>query len=128
MRPPKFLLALMVVGCASQSQRVYTAPTNETVTMTTEQGMGNTPAHNIYVINASTVPIIVFGVALRDCENLKQQCEPRPVNIKIDGGSRHIVFRVEPRDPQQAFSYRFSYSWRPEKPLTALPPASPTPQ
>ncbi len=115
MRVTKALLTIFLAGCASQSRLVHVAPTNDTVTTTTEDGMGSTPAHNIYVINASTVPIVVFGVALRDCENLKQQCEPRPLDMKIDGGQRRIVLRVEPRDPHLAFSYRFSYSWRPEK-------------
>jgi hypothetical protein len=128
MRPTKILAAILVAGCASGSQRVYVAPSNDTIRSTTEEGMGSTPVHNIYVINESTVPIIVFGVALRDCQNLKQQCEPHQVNIKIDGNSRRVVLHVEPRNPQQAFSYRFSYSWRPEKPLPGLPSVIPTPQ
>jgi len=124
----KILLAVLLTGCASQGQRVYLAPSNDTITTTTEEGMGSTPVHNIYVINGSTVPIIVFGVALRDCENVKQQCEPSSTNIKIDGGARRPRVHVGPRNTQQGFSYHFSYSWRPEKPLTGLPSASPTPQ
>jgi hypothetical protein len=128
MHPAKILLVVLLTGCASQGQRVYVAPSNDTITTNTEEGMGNTPVHNIYVINGSTVPIIVFGVALRDCENVKQQCEPNNTNIKIDGGARRLVLHVQPRNTQQGFSYHFSYSWRPEKPLTGLPSALPTPQ
>lgn len=115
MRSTTICLALVVAGCASQPQRVYVAPTNDTISTTTEQGLGNTPSHNIWVVNTSTEPIIVFGVALRECENIKQHCDPQQVNIKINGGDRRIVLRVEPRNQQSAFSYRFSYSWRPEK-------------
>jgi hypothetical protein len=128
MRLAKIFLAVLLTACASQGQRVYLAPSNDTITTTTEEGMGSTPAHNIYVINGSTVPIIVFGVALRDCENVRQQCEPTITNIKIDGGARRLVLHVEPRNTQQGFSYHFGYSWRPEKPLTGVPSVSPTPQ
>jgi hypothetical protein len=115
MRSTTICLAFVIAGCASQGQRVYVAPSNDTITTTTEQGYGSTPSQNIYVVNLSTVPVIVFGVALRDCENIKQGCDARPANVKIQGGERRIVLRVEPRNPQNAFSYRFSYSWRPEK-------------
>ena len=115
MRLTTICLALVVSGCASNGQLVYVAPSNETISTTTEEGHGSTPSHNIYVINASTEPIIVFGVALRDCENVKQQCEAQAANIRIGGGSRGVVLRVEPRNLQSGFSYRFSYSWRPEK-------------
>jgi hypothetical protein len=115
MRSTTAFLALVIAGCASQSQLVYVAPSNDTIISTTEEGHGATPSHNIYVVNESTVPIIVFGVALRDCENIKQQCESQPANVKIDGGQRRIVMRVEPKSLERAYSYRFSYSWRPEK-------------
>lgn len=128
MRITRILAATLLLGCASAGQRIYVAPSNDTITTTTEQGMGNTAAHNIYVINGSTVPIIVFGVALRDCENVRQQCEQRQTNIKIEGGSRRVVLHVEPKSPQQGFGYHFSYSWRPEKPAPGLPSEIPTPQ
>jgi hypothetical protein len=121
MRKRFSLLAFLLAACASQGQQVYVAPTNDSVSTTTEEGLGNTPVHNIYVINASTEPITVFGVALQDCENVKEQCEPHRVDISIGGGQRRAVLHVEPRNTGLAFSYRFSYSWRPSKAAPALP-------
>jgi hypothetical protein len=115
MRSTIAFLALVIAGCASQGQRVYVAPSNDSITSTTEEGHGTTPSQTIYVVNESTVPIIVFGVALRDCENVKQQCEPRPANVKIGAGQRRVVLRVEPKSLDRGFNYRFSYSWRAEK-------------
>lgn len=115
MRLKTICLALVVSACASKGQLVYVAPSNNTISSTTEEGHGSTPSQNIYVINASTEPIVVFGVALRDCENVKQQCDPQQTNILIPGGARRVVIRVEPRNLQSGYSYRFSYSWRPEK-------------
>ena len=116
MRSTTIFLAFVVAGCASpQGKLVYVAPSNDTISVTTELGRGSTPSQNIYVVNVSTEPIIVFGIALRQCENVRQQCDTHPVNIKVNGGDRRIVFRVEPRDVEKAYSYRFNYSWRPEK-------------
>ena len=115
MRSATICLAFVIAGCAPQSQRVYVAPTNNSIFTTTEQGLGSTPSQNIYVVNASTEPIVVFGVALRECENIKQRCEPKQTNVKIGAGDRRIVLRVEPANLENAYSYRFSFSWRPEK-------------
>lgn len=116
MRSAAILSAIFLAGCASsQSQTVYVAPSNQSISTTTEEGQGSSPAHEIYVINSSTEPITVFGVALRSCENVRQQCEPRQVDITIPAGSRRVVLRVEPRNLNQAYSYQFSYSWRPAK-------------
>ena len=115
MRSTTVCLAFVVAGCASAAQKVYVAPTNDTISTTTEEGRGSAISQNIYVVNASTEPIIVFGIALRECENIKQQCDTHPVNVKINGGDRRIVFRVDPRNKEMAYSYRFNYSWRPEK-------------
>ena len=121
MRYAKAFVAAVLAACASSgAQKVYVAPSNDTITSTTEEGMGGSPVHNIYVVNGSTEPIIVFGVTLRECENIKQPCEPKKTDIRIEGGRRSVVLRVEPKNLQQAFSYRFSYSWRPEK-AAALP-------
>jgi hypothetical protein len=116
MRSAAILVTLALAGCASsQGQVVYVAPTNQSISTTTEEGRGSSPAHEIYVINGSTEPITVFGVALRSCENVKQQCEPRQVDVAVPAGSRRVVLRVEPRNVDQAYSYQFSYSWRPAK-------------
>jgi hypothetical protein len=116
MRPAAILATLVLGACASsQTERAYVAPNNQSISTTSEEGRGSSPSHEISVINGSTEPITVFGVALRSCENVKQQCEPRQVDIPIPAGSRRVVLRVEPRNANQAYSYQFSYSWRPAK-------------
>ncbi len=40
MRSTTALVALVIAGCASQGQRVYVAPSNDTIISTTEEGMG----------------------------------------------------------------------------------------
>jgi hypothetical protein len=109
------LSALILAGCASSGQRAYVAPTNESITTTTEQGLGGSPVHQIYVINGSSVPITVFGIVLRDCQNITETCEPRRVNIEIGPGEQRLVLRIEPRERGQPFRYRFGYSWRPTR-------------
>lgn len=111
----RVLIVAVLAACASAGQKVFVAPSNDTITTTTEEGMGSTPGHNIYVVNGSTETIVVFGVTLRQCENVRQTCEPKQTNIRIEGGQRRVVLRVEPRNLQQGFSYVFNYSWRPEK-------------
>jgi hypothetical protein len=56
MRKPSAILVFLLTACASQGQRVYVAPTNDSISTTTEEGMGNTPVQNIYIINGSTEP------------------------------------------------------------------------
>src|SRR5690349_9199483 len=85
------LLAPLVVGCATASQRAYIAPSDETITTSTEERTDNPPQHTIYVINQSTVPITVFSVSLVGCQNVKQHCEPTPVNIKVPAGTRSLI-------------------------------------
>ena len=121
---PPFMRPSIVIGAAllafggacapaAQRERVYVAPTNETVIATLEQsGTSEVPVHVVYVANNSTVPIVVFGVVLRDCENVRQRCESHRTNVRVGPGQRQSVFRVEPRDARQAFGFRYSFSWR----------------
>jgi hypothetical protein len=104
-------LASAILGCATASQRAYVAPTDETVTTTTEEHSDDPPSHTIYVTNLSTVPITVFSVSLHACQNIKQLCDPTPVKIKVAPGGRAQVMRVTPANPTQAFGYSFGFSW-----------------
>jgi hypothetical protein len=106
-------LALFMAGCASAPmQKSYIAPTNETIQSETQEGDGERPTHTIYVINRSTVPVTVFGVHLSACENIKQRCDARTVNIKLTPGQRAVAARVEPNSLDRAWNYRFGFSWR----------------
>jgi hypothetical protein len=113
-RTPAILLTAALLGCAStSSQAVYVAPTTDNVTTETDEGRGGTQSHNIYVRNNSSVAIVVYGVTLRSCENVRQQCEPQVTNIRVEPNTRSVVLHVEPKSNFAPFSYRFSYSWRP---------------
>jgi hypothetical protein len=54
----------------------------------------------------------VFGVSLSSCENVKQSCGGRPMNVVIPAGQRRDVWRVQPKDREKSFGYRWSFSYR----------------
>jgi hypothetical protein len=113
--------AVLLAGCAPATQRAFVAPTSETIVSTTEERQGDQSAHLIYVQNRSTVPVIVFGTRLTNCENVKQQCSMRPANVRIGPGERQLAIRVEPDNAVRGFSYHFGFSWRADSSnLTAL--------
>ena len=95
----------------ADAQKVFVAPTSDNIFSDTEVREGNTSAHLIFVTNRSTVPITVFNVTLTACENVKWQCGPKRVNIRIRGGQRVQVMRVEPQSTERSFSYRFGFNW-----------------
>jgi hypothetical protein len=120
-----FLFALVL--CAGQSlaaQEIFVAPTARTVVALTEQGIGEDLAQTMLVTNYSTVPIIVFGVVLTACENVKQPCGSRRTNIRVHPKQRVTIGRVQPRDTERGFSYRWAFSYHPdsadEKAIAAL--------
>lgn len=102
---------VLLAGCSSATQRAYVAPTAQTIVSTTEERQGDPPVHLIFVENHSTVPVTVFSVSLSGCENVKQQCAPRPVSIRLGPGARQIATRVEPANRDRAFGYRFGFGW-----------------
>lgn len=105
--------AVAALGCAPAKQRVYVAPSLDTVITSLEQGRSDPPSQIIWVENRSTVPVTVYSVALRDCQNVRQVCEPRPVDVTLAGGQKRVVMRIEPRSANQGFSFRYSFAWRP---------------
>jgi hypothetical protein len=96
----------------AQGDNRYVAPNNETITATLEQSMGSTPTQLIWVQNNSTVPIHVYGVLLRDCENIRGDCGPRRVNIAIRPGGREIVERIERHDTERGMHFGYGFSWK----------------
>ena len=94
-----------------RAQDRFIAPNDYTVIATTEQSNSDDPAHSLYISNNSTVPIVVFGIVLTQCENVKQSCFPRHTNIKIAAGRRANVGRVQARDAERGFSYRWTFSY-----------------
>ena len=107
-------LPAVLVACAAR-QPAFVAATNETVIASTEEAHGPAAAHTIFIENRSTVPITVYSVTLRGCENVKAACDsPTPLSVRVAPGRRAMVRRVEPRNPERGFTYRYSYGWRAE--------------
>jgi hypothetical protein len=94
-----------------KAQDVFVAPSDRTVIASTEQSNSDDPVHMLYISNNSTVPIVVFGITLSSCENVKQSCGPRRTNLKIGAGRRVNVGRVQARDTERAFGYRWGMSY-----------------
>ena len=113
MSRPVLALALVLgaVGRA-RGQSVFVAPNNSTVFATAEGGFGQEPMHQLYVTNKSTVPVIVFSVTLTACENIKQSCGGHPTNIAVPPGQRRNVGKVQAKDEQKGFEYRWAFSYR----------------
>lgn len=107
--------ALSALGCASAAQRVYVAPSTETIVTGMEEGRGPTPSQSIWVENRSTEPVTVYSVTLRACENVRQPCEPRPMDVRLAAGERRTVLRVQPRLETRGFSFAYTFAWRPTK-------------
>jgi hypothetical protein len=106
------LVALLTTASPVRAQTVFIAPTSNTVTGSIEEGFGPPQTHVLYVRNLSTVPIVVFGVALRDCENIRQSCDARRVRITVAAGQQRDVGRVSAHDESRAFTYRWSFSYQ----------------
>lgn len=111
---------VLAIACSpAGSRRTYIAPTRENVVSTTEQANSERAEHFIYVHNRSTVPVTVFSVSLTGCENVKQSCGPRPVNIRVPPSHRVLATRVGPDSDIHGFSYRFAFSWRADSSSTS---------
>jgi len=114
-------LALCVlVACASAAPPLsYVAPTPETVFARVEETSAS-PGQIIYIENHSTVPITVYSVTLRDCENIKLQCSsPRRLNLRLAPNDRETLVRVEPTNPRASFRFHYSFGWRADSSTTA---------
>jgi len=103
------LLALALEPLEAQDR--FVAPNERSVIASSEESNSDDPVHMLYVSNNSTVPIVVFGVALTACENVKQSCGPRRTNFRISAGRRVNVGRVQARDAERGFGYRWSFSY-----------------
>jgi hypothetical protein len=94
-----------------EAQDRFVAPNERSVVSYTEQGNSDDAVHMLYVSNNSTVPIVVFGISLTACENVRQSCGARRTNFKIGAGRRVNVGRVQARDTERAFGYRWGISY-----------------
>lgn len=99
-------------ACSSPRTLVYLAPSNQTVRAATEMAFSG-DGQTIYVTNDSSVPIMVTGLRLTDCENIKNRCETMRVRVRVDPGRRQAVLTVKPDNPNRGHSFRYTYTWEP---------------
>jgi hypothetical protein len=104
------VLAVLTTSTAAGAQQ-FIAPTRHTIIGSSEQSGGPNEGHTLYVANQSTVPVIVFGLKLSSCENVKQWCEGQRTKVAIPPGTRRIVGHVEPKSTERAFGYRWTFSY-----------------
>ncbi|MGQ0765914.1 MAG: hypothetical protein ACT4OZ_09635 [Gemmatimonadota bacterium] len=110
---------VLLAACATSGTNIYTAATSETVRLESEDsptGDGQT----LYVLNESSVEIVVTSVQLSGCENVKQRCEVHQMATRVAPRSRRVVFRVQAAVPDIGFSYRSGFGWRSEAAAPAI--------
>lgn len=75
----------------------------------------------VWVSNHSDQAIIVNGVTLADCENVRVSCSTHRLNIRIHPGQEKMIYRVRQRFADQRFHFRYSFSWVGENPVPVAP-------
>ena len=151
---PLSLFSLLVIGAsAAQAQQVFVAPSPQTIIAGTELSHGSDATQLLTIRNESTIPIIVGGVTLMGCENIRQFCGGEHLHVLVPPGQQRTIFRVTPASMDRAsnFHWRFVYHadssdvkameilrantpgaeqphMTTEPPRPAMPPADPSPQ
>ena len=121
---PLLSLTAAVAGGAKPVQ-TYVAPTDRSILAATEMSHSG-EGQVIVVTNHSTVPIIVTGVSLQSCENIKNRCgEATRMKARIGPRQRRTVLTVRADDPSRGHGFRFSFTWTAEaaeSPLAGVAP------
>lgn len=122
---PSLLCFITILGSGVAASPLvaqkYVAPTNETITTRLEEGYGSRPSQVIWIYNGSTVPVDVYSITLRDCENVRQDCAPHQLRMHLQPGRSDVLYRVEPQDPEKGFTFRYTYGWHADSAYTAAP-------
>jgi len=66
---------------------------------------------SIYLVNNSSVPVVVTSIRLTECVNIGSPCTLIPLKIRVMPGSRTRVFTVRPSDRERGYSYRYAWTW-----------------
>jgi P pilus assembly chaperone PapD len=106
------ILWVATSACSSPRAVVHLAPSNQTVRAATELTFSGDGQH-IYVTNSSSVPIMVTGLRLTDCENIKNRCETIRLRVLVAPGQRQNLIIVKPDNTNRAHSFRYNYTWEP---------------
>lgn len=116
MRIPLAPLALLAAAAAPlAAQRVqtrYVAPTDQTVFTQTEMSASSTPGQVVWVVNQSSVPIVVYSYALRNCENVRGPCGSRRINVRIRPAGREVIARISVKNEFEGMRYSLSFGYR----------------
>lgn len=112
LRSIAFLSILAPTLRAQRAETRYVAPTSETIFTETEMSASSVPGHVVWVINRSTVPIIVYSYQLVDCENVKEFCGPKRINVKVRASGRAVIARIFAKNEIDGFRYRLRFGYR----------------
>lgn len=117
--------ALVLAACAAPAtQRVYVAPTHESVTIGTEASMDGRGQH-IWAHNRSSVPIVITSLQLNSCENIRNRCEVQRMERELAPGQRIRLTTVLPEDPNRPNNFRYAWTWHGKGDAPTLPGIDP---
>lgn len=105
------ILGFLLSSCSGNRATEFIAPSNNTIEAGTE--MSFSEGQYIYIINHSSVPIMITGLHLTDCENIKNSCLPTPLRIRVEPGRRENLTTVRPDISDRPYTFRFRYTWEP---------------
>ncbi len=108
------LAATLSAACAGGQTRIYVAPTSETIEAHTEITLSG-DGQEVYVLNHSSVPIIVTGLSLVNCENIKNRCEAERLHVRVPPGQRVSLVTVRLNNTSRPSSFDYRYTWEPAK-------------
>ncbi len=118
------VLVTMTIGCSTGRVPVYVPPSNEAIESGTEMNYGG-DGQLVYVINHASDPIIITGLHLIDCDNIKNRCDPMRLRVPVLPGRRENLTTVRPDNPNRATFFRFTYTWE-RAPIKATVPITVT--
>src|SRR5712691_9708573 len=95
--------ATLAVACARTPIPVYVAPSSDTIESHTEMTLSG-DGQEIFVRNHSSVAIIVTGLRLLDCENIRNRCEVQRLQVRVPPGQRVTLTTVRPNDSSRPSS------------------------
>ena len=106
------IVGMLGFACASNRVTVFTAPSNETIQAGSEMTLSG-DGQVVYVYNHSSLPIVITGLQLIECENIRNSCDVQRLRIEAPPGQRVNIATVRPANPNGPYSYRYHYSWEP---------------
>lgn len=116
-RPLSVALTAVLTACggaATVPQQIsptspkYVAPTDQTIVAEEDVTYDG---HSLFILNNSSVSIVVTSVHVYDCENIGSPCTLIRLHIPIAPGQRKRVAVIRPSDPERSYTYKYRWSW-----------------